>query len=350
MLAHLSHAWAGQHTLHVVYLKPIDTLAGAFHPSTELCPIGLSGGSLGRLRGLYINTGAQSIHTHLVHADFLGLMAARGLGVPIFSTAHNAHFRTGGADAAFQLGYRALYSLLAPATEVVAISETVARHAQQAWGVQAGRLHTLLNPLHRPLPVLSQLQARAQLGISADAQVFTFIGRLEPQKGISYLLQALEILQKQGNEPYVYIVGQGSLSDQLRQQAAALGLADTGKLVFTGLTDAPGLYMAAADALVLPSLFEGLGNVLAEAFSVGIPVIASDIEGPAEIVKQGRTGLLVPPANPVALANAMRTLLHDPELTKTMGQQALAKAAQWPSIKMYADSLTTLYEQAQAKK
>jgi glycosyltransferase involved in cell wall biosynthesis len=343
MLAKLSHAWADDHDLHVAYLKPIDTLAGAFHPATVLHPIGLGSHTFSALRKAYIETKPEIIHTHLVHADFFGLLAAGGLPAKKFSTAHNAHFRTGLADVPFQLGYQALYGSLASQTEVVAISQSVAAHAQQAWGVAPSRVHMVLNPLTKPTPVLSREEARAILGLPADQSVFTFLGRLEPQKGLIYLLQALAAIQAERQLPTVYIVGEGALDNALRQEADSLGLIAAGKVCFVGLTDQPGLYLAASNALLLPSLFEGLGNVIAEAFSCGIPVIASQIEGPAEVIDHLKTGLLIPPADAKALAKAIVDLMDNTALGAEMGRQAAQKAENWPSYATYAARLLSIY-------
>jgi glycosyltransferase involved in cell wall biosynthesis len=342
ILAQLSHDWAGIHELHVAYLKPIDTLAGKFHPATKLHQIGLDLGTIGRLRKLFIDIQPDVVHTHLVHADFLGLWAARGLPLQRWTTLHNAHFRTGKADVAFQLAYKLLHSYLLPEVRAVAISKAVADHAKNSWGL-GGRVHKVLNPLSAPQPHVTKEEARMILGLTPEQPVFTCLGRLEPQKGLTYALQAIAKVSAQGITPTLYIVGEGSLEATLEEEAAHVGLLASGQVHFTGLTSEPGLYLAAADALLLPSLFEGLGNVMAEAFSVGTPVIASAIEGPAEIIEEGKTGFLVPVAQVDAWANTLLTFCKDPALQKRMSLEAREKALAWPTPGQYAEALVGLY-------
>lgn len=343
IMAQLSHEWAADHELHLAYLKPVRTLAPLFHPATQMHEIGLGRHSLGALRSLYRQVKPDVVHTHLVHADMLGLVAAKGLPSQAWLTLHNAHFRTDARDIAFQTAYRMLFAYLGKSVQAVAISESVKQHAERSWRLKPGQVHKLLNPLTPPKPRLERVEARQQLGLGADEPMFVFLGRLEPQKGLIYLLQALALLKADGRQPKVYIVGEGSLALSLKEEAERLGLMEGDRLVFTGLSAEPGLYLSAADALLLPSLFEGLGNVVAEAFSFRLPVIASAVEGPAEIIQDGVTGMLVPPAQPEALAAAMLHLMETPSLLDMMGQEAAQVAEAWPGYKQYAKALINLY-------
>lgn len=343
IMAQLSHEWAADHELHLAYLKPVRTLAPLFHPATHMHEIGLGRHSLGALRSLYQQVKPDVVHTHLVHADLLGLVAAKGLPSQAWLTLHNAHFRTDARDFVFQTAYRMLFAYMGSSVQAVAISEAVKQHAERSWRLKPGQVHKLLNPLTPPKPRLQQAEARQQLGLSVDEPVFVFLGRLEPQKGLIYLLHALALLRADGRQPKVYIVGEGSLAPSLKEEAESLGLMEGKRVVFTGLSAEPGLYLSAADALLLPSLFEGLGNVVLEAFSFGLPVIASAVEGPAEIIQDGITGMLVPPAQPRSLAAAMRRLMDTPPLLKSMGYAAAQVAEVWPGYQQYAKALIDLY-------
>lgn len=341
MLAQLSHNWAGGPELHVAYLKPIHTLASAFHPSARLHALGLGLGTPLALRRLVRRLQPAILHTHLPHADMLGLIATQGMAPRRFITLHNARFRTGRADFAFQWAYRQLLSRWAADVQAVAISDAVARQAIEVWGMAPGRVHPLLNPLLAPGPRLPRAEARGRLGLPPDADVLLALGRLEPQKGLTYLLQALALLANQGLRPRLYLVGEGTLRTPLEAEAAALGL--QGQVVFTGLSDEPGLYLSAADALVLPSLFEGLGNVMAEAFSFGLPVLASNLEGPAQIVEQGRTGYLLPAAQPAAWAEGLAYFLQQADRF-ALGMAARQRAEDWPTPASYAQALLHHYQ------
>lgn len=343
IMAQLSHEWAADHELHLAYLKPVRTLAPLFHPATQMHEIGLGRHTLGALRSLYRQVQPDVVHTHLVHADMLGLTAAQGLKAKRWITLHNAHFRTDARDYLFQTAYRMLFAYTGGDVQAVAISEAVKQHAIQKWKLKSEQVHKLLNPLTPPKPRLERSVARQQLGLDADEPVFVFLGRLEPQKGLTYLLKALTLLREEGYQPKVYLVGEGSLAPSLKQEAERLDLLEGDRLVFTGLSAEPGLYLSAADSLLLPSLFEGLGNVVAEAFSFGLPVIASAIEGPAEIIQDGITGLLVPPVQARPLATAIRRLIDTPDTAKVMGQKAAEVAEAWPGYHQYAKALIDLY-------
>lgn len=344
IMAQLSHEWAADHELHLAYLKPVRTLAPMFHPATRMHEIGLGRHTLADLRSLCRQVQPDVVHTHLMHADMLGQVAAKGLPTQRWITLHNAHFRTDARDILFQAAYRMLFAYMGRGIQAVAISEAVKQHAKQAWRLKSGQIHKVLNPLTAPKPRLERANARHQLGLTPNEPMFVFLGRLEPQKGLTYLFRALALLKAQGRQPKVYIVGEGSLAQSLKGEAERLALLEGNRLEFTGLSNEPGLYLSAADALVLPSLFEGLGNVVTEAFSFGIPVVASDLEGPAEIIQQGVTGFLVPPAQPQSLAEAMLRLMDAPSQAQTMGKAAAQVATGWPSYKQYAQQLIDLYE------
>ncbi len=149
-------------------------------------------------------------------------------------------------------------------------------------------------------------------------------GRLHPQKGYPYLLEALARV-RQTLPVQLWIVGEGPLRPALEHQIQRLGLTHAVQLL--GFRANPYQYMAAADLFVLPSLYEGFGNVIVEAMACGTPVLATDCpHGPAEILEQGKHGLLVPPANVDALAQGMLTILQDPALREQYRRQGLARS------------------------
>jgi len=114
------------------------------------------------------------------------------------------------------------------------------------------------------------------------------------------------------------IVGTGPIETELRSRATDLGISD--KVIFTGARrDVPRL-LKAMDVFVLPSVHEGFGFALLEAMISSLPVVASQVGGIPEVVENGRTGLLVPPADPHALAEAIVRLLSDDTLRLTMGR------------------------------
>ncbi|OLB15188.1 MAG: hypothetical protein AUH07_03240 [Gemmatimonadetes bacterium 13_2_20CM_70_9] len=146
------------------------------------------------------------------------------------------------------------------------------------------------------------------------------------QKGLDYLVKALAQLPPQRRVRLV-VVGEdwGGVAD-LRSLARTLGIED--RILFKGLLarDEVLRAYASADVFVLPSLFEPFGIVLLEAMAAGLPVVASRVGGIVDVVEDGKTGLLVPPRNPQAIADAIERLLSNPTLRQRMGAEARMRA------------------------
>lgn len=136
-----------------------------------------------------------------------------------------------------------------------------------------------------------------------------FVGRLDPQKGVDLLLDALRHLPG----TTLRIVGEGPQGEELRRAAADPALA--GRITFAGALDPQGVraQMAAAGALVLPSRRENYPLVLLEAMAAGVPVVATAVGGVAELLDDGAAGWLVPPGDPAALADVLRRMASDPD-------------------------------------
>jgi glycosyltransferase involved in cell wall biosynthesis len=152
-----------------------------------------------------------------------------------------------------------------------------------------------------------------------DVPLALALGRLHPNKGFSLLLQALA----QTREVQLAIAGDGPLRGELERAAMELGVA--ARVDFLGWRDDVPALMAAADFLVCPSLHEPLGNVVIEAWSAGLPVVATASDGPAGLIEDEVSGLLTPlpgqpGGGPAALAAAIERLCHDPALRRRLAQ------------------------------
>jgi len=166
---------------------------------------------------------------------------------------------------------------------------------------------------------------RAECEFPADAPLIVTAGRLETQKGLSYLLEAAALVQRELPAARFLIVGDGPLLQRLRAQAEQLGLAKVVR--FTGWRDDVLRLIRAADVFCLASLWESFGLVLAEAMSLSKPVVATNVDGIPEVVANGDTGLLVPPRDPPALAAALLTVLRDAALAARLGQAGRQRVA-----------------------
>lgn len=174
---------------------------------------------------------------------------------------------------------------------------------RRGWPEQ--RAHYLPNfvPAMRAPPL-----ARASLDTPERVPLALALGRLHPNKGFDVVLDA--VAKTRGL--HLWLAGDGPLLGELRERAARLGIAD--RVRFLGWRDDIAPLLAAADMLVSSSRYEPLGNVVIEAWSAGVPVVATASTGPATLIRDGETGLLAPVEEPAALAEAMTRLAEDPTL------------------------------------
>jgi glycosyltransferase involved in cell wall biosynthesis len=197
-------------------------------------------------------------------------------------------------------------------------------------------------------PAVDRAAIRAGFGWTGDAPLLLFAGRLAEQKGVGDLIDAIDLLQHVLPDLRVLIVGDGPLRAQLEATAHAYRL---DRIVrFTGHRDDVPRLLAAADLLVLPSLYEGLPNVVLEAMRFSKPVVATAAPGTTEVVVDGTTGLLVPLRHPPALAQAIRTVIEDPALAQRLGQAGRARVESEFRAGTMIDRFAALYEElARAK-
>ncbi len=195
----------------------------------------------------------------------------------------------------------------------------------------------------RPPTPQERVEARRALGISDADFVISALGALELRKGHRYLIEAVGSLAT--TSPSIklkcFIAGQGSLRGELERKIAQLGFADSVKLL--GRIDDPRQLLWASDVFAMPSLKEGLGVAALEAMASALPMIASGVGGLGEVVEHDRTGIIVPPANPEAIASAIARLAQSAGLRSQMGAAARARAVESYSMATMAARTLALY-------
>jgi glycosyltransferase involved in cell wall biosynthesis len=165
---------------------------------------------------------------------------------------------------------------------------------------------------------------RAAWGIPTAAPVLGSLARLSPQKGLTYLVTAMPSILAAHPDTYALVVGEGYLREELEAQARSLGVDQ--RMLFVGYHANTVDYLRAMDLFVLPSLYEGMPLSILEAMGAGLPVVATAVDGTPEAVLDGETGLLIPAADPAALATAIDALLADPDRAARMGLAGRARA------------------------
>ena len=184
------------------------------------------------------------------------------------------------------------------------------------------------------------LEKRRSLGLEQHEAVIGFVGWLLPIKGPDYLLKAMDYVWPEQPETTLVMVGKGDLDVDLRAEALRKNV--NGKVKFLGWREDINELMPVFDMLVLPSLNEGMGRVLVEAMAAGKPVVASRAGGIPDLVQDGQTGYLVPPADEKALADAILKLLNDSDEAKLMGQRG-KELCQRFSLQAMIEKLDDLY-------
>jgi glycosyltransferase involved in cell wall biosynthesis len=210
---------------------------------------------------------------------------------------------------------------------LIAESEASREYLTRRRGYAADRVRTVHNGVELPeIPSTAERKgARLQLGLREGELLLLSMGRLDAQKGYHLLIDAVAALRG-SRKPRCAIVGEGPRRDRLRAQIARLGLERIVQL--PGERGDVRSWLCAADAFVLPSLWEGLPNALLEAMALGLPVVASGVDGVPEAVTDGQDGLLVAPGDAGALSGALAKLMDDPELRRRLGQAARARMAE----------------------
>lgn len=285
------------------------------------------------------------VHTHLIHGDLYGALAARLAGVPVVvSTKHNDNaFRRRGFYA------RLDRNLARCQDRIITISHHLKQFCVEVEGLPADKIV----PIHYGLDADAFLGraggaagVRAEWGVPAGAPLVGVVGRLTEQKGHAFLLDAFAEVAQALPSACLLVVGDGELRFELERQAARLGLG--GNVTFTGRREDVSRIMMALDVLVMPSLWEGFGLVLLEAMAASRPIVASRVSAIPEIVTDGETGLLAPPGDSARLTDALLTLLRDPARAQEMGRRGRQRLAQQFTVARMVEQTQAVYESLMA--
>jgi glycosyltransferase involved in cell wall biosynthesis len=267
-------------------------------------------------------TGARLLHVHGYAAADFGRLAARRLGIGLVLHEHFADPRMPAYQGMADLALRRLTH------RAIAVSASTRDFLVRRRHVPADIVRLIWNgaPLDEfaPLPRAVALETRRALGLDDDALVIGCVGRLSEQKGHRYLLDALPAVFAKEPRARLLLVGDGDQETALREQARALGLAE--RVVFAGhRSDVPAL-LGAIDLLAISSTYEGTPLALFEALAAGKAIVSTAVDGCAEVLADGRTALLVPPRDPVALGAALQRALGDAGLRAALSAAALSEA------------------------
>jgi len=273
------------------------------------------------------------IQGYLLQMNCCGALAGRLTGRPAVASVrgHVYDFDRPLRLRAYGLMGRSGVTFTAPSAE---LRDALVRSA----GIPARRAVAIHNGVD-----LERLRARAQTpapGLPAGFLVGT-VGRLDPVKGLEHLVDAASIVAPRADDARFVLAGDGPERAALEERARRLGLGD--RVAFLGHRDDIPAVLAALDVFVLPSLSEGLSNALLEAMALGRPIVATDIGPNAEVVRDRESALLVAPADPQALADAILGLRQDRALGERLGRAAQAAVEKDFSLARSVERYLALY-------
>jgi glycosyltransferase involved in cell wall biosynthesis len=231
---------------------------------------------------------------------------------------------------------------LGQSVAVIANSTAGARATARRTGMPETMFATVANGVDTPVPISADERAalRRSLGVPNGRLLGLFVGRLVPVKNLPCLIRALAAMPA-GQRPWVALAGDGPLHVAVEELAADYRV--EADLCLLGERTDTARLMQAADFLLLPSHFEGLSNALLESMSAGCPVIASAVGGSAELIEDGRNGLLFPSDDANALAAAM-SRMTDPALRSQLARAAKQHVEQYHSREALGAATSAVYE------
>jgi glycosyltransferase involved in cell wall biosynthesis len=183
---------------------------------------------------------------------------------------------------------------------------------------------------------------REGLGIPEEAPVVGTVANFKAHKGYEYLLKAAVLVKREVSDTRFVLVGQGPVEERVREQARRLAL--DGTVTFAGFREDAPRVAATFDIFALASTAEGLPIALLEAMAVGKPIVATRVGGLPEVIDHDREGVLVPPGDPKALADAILALLADPSLRQRLGEAARKRATDF-DIRKAVRRMESVYEE-----
>lgn len=293
--------------------------------------LGLDLSMIPKLTKLFREEKPDVVHTHLNVLKYTA-PAAKLAGVPrCVHTIHNlADKEAEGRISGMISGFAFRKGLSIP----VALSPLVHQSIMDYYGLEAERIPTVFNgvPLDRCIP-------RETYALGGKA-ILVHVGRFNEQKNHGGLLEAFRLLLKPCPNTELWLLGDGELRDQVESYARSLGIRD--RVRFLGSQENVYPYLHDADVFVLPSRYEGMPMTVIEAMGTGLPIVASNVGGIPDMVKDGESGLMTTLA-PEDIARCCTALLSDEKLRERLGRRARAESGRFSAEEM-ARSYCRVYE------
>jgi len=272
---------------------------------------------LARLWHMLLRERFDIIETFTPHSNLLGLPLAFLAGVPSRIASH--HGKIEGIPYLLERLHGRMVNSRIVST-LVTVSKRVSRLATQTEGVNPEKIKLILNGIEIPsedsFDQADVQVVRREFDVKEDGQLVISVGRLTSQKGHAVLLDAVPDVLARFSNTVIAIVGDGPLRESLIEQAISLGIEEAVR--FMGVRDDVFRLLNAVDLFAMPSLSEGLPMALLEAMGMGVPILASKLEGIASVVEHEKHGLLIPSGEVESLSLSLIRLLEDSSLREKL--------------------------------
>lgn len=234
--------------------------------------------------------------------------------------------------------------MTAPFVRIIAISDYIKRQLLAA-GIPEDKITVRYlgvdTERFRP-DVAARERLASEYSIGPDEIILSTVSYLRPIKNPQIIVQACGLLAQRGVRARLFVAGDGEMLDDLKQLTTQLGIAE--RVHWLGLVSNPTQLLQASDLFLLATVGEAFGLVLPEAMACGVPVVGARAGAIPEVVKDGETGLLVEPLDPVALADGIERLARDTALRTKMAQQASARVAEMFTLEKSAANTLKIYD------
>ena len=281
------------------------------------------------------------LHTHMYWAGLWGRIAGRLAGVPVMMTTEHGPDLWKGRQHVLVDRWLTRWT-----SRHIAVARDGLEIRVRRERVRLDRIVLVPNGVAIPAEYRDRqraAQVRQEFGLAPKTPVIGSVGRFVPEKGYVHMLDALKLARAEVPDLRWLAIGDGILRPEMAARAVAMGL--DGAVIWTGLRPDIEQLLEAMDLWVMSSISEGLPVALLEAMAAGCPIVATRIGGIPDAVSDGHEAVLVPSADPVALAGAIVELIRDPERANALGEAARARAMAQYSIKSVVRRVEEIYRE-----
>ena len=285
----------------------------------------------------------QILHTYLFHANFIGRIAGRIASVPIIISSVRTMEK--------QKWHHVYLDMLTcwMVDKEVCVSKDVEGFVRKYARVPSYKLTTIYNGIDFKELTLTKNaeEKKKELSINRFSSIIGTVGHLTVAKGVIYLLKAFKLILEGFPNTCLLVVGDGPQEKKLKKLALELDISSAVR--FLGFREDAIDIMNTMDIFVLPSLWEGMPNVILEAYALGKPIVSTSVGGAKEIIKDGQTGFLVSPKDWRNLADSIKLLLKNPKMIEEFGNRGKEFVSKNFSLDRMVKTTEKLYEELISK-